>query len=148
MRDSIPNTGAASSPASATTQAGGGTWTKVDDRDASVTLYGSDWTLASDWLPGCYQNTLSISASSGNHAIYSFTGTQVRLYAGKADDGGTANIYVDDVPDGTVSFFDSSDLGDVLVYESSTLSSSSHELKVEWASSTRIYLDAFESYGP
>jgi hypothetical protein len=70
------------------------------------------------------------------------------LYAGKADDGGTANIYIDDSPDGTVSFFNSSDQGDVLVYESGTLSSSSHELKVEWASSTRIYLDAFEFYGP
>jgi hypothetical protein len=70
------------------------------------------------------------------------------LYAGKADDGGTASIYVDDVPDGTVSFFNSTDLGDVLLYESGTLSSSSHELKVEWAGNTRIYLDAFEFYGP
>jgi hypothetical protein len=31
MRDSVPNTGIASSPASATTQAAGGTWQKVDD---------------------------------------------------------------------------------------------------------------------
>ena len=150
MRDQSANqnTGSWSTSESATTQASGGTWTKVDDRNASVTLYGSDWTLGDGWIPGAYQDTLSISASSGNYAIYSFTGTKVRLYAGKADDGGTANIFVDDVPDGTVSFYDSSDLGDVLVYESGTLSSSSHELKVEWASSTRIYLDAFEFYGP
>jgi hypothetical protein len=141
------NTGSWSTSESATTQAGGGTWTKVDDRDASVTRYGSDWTLGDGWLPGCYQNTVSISASSGNYAIYSFTGTQVRLYAGKADDGGTANIYVDDVPDGTVNLYDVADLGDVLVYESGTLTSSSHELKVEWASSTRIYIDAFEYFG-
>ncbi|MHC5074349.1 MAG: hypothetical protein ACYTFE_05955 [Planctomycetota bacterium] len=147
MRDALSNTGTASSPVSATTQAGG-TWTKLDDRDVSVTLYGSDWTLGDGWLPGCYQDTVSISASSGNYAIYSFTGTQVRLYVGKADDGGTANIYIDDVPDGTVNFYDAADLGDVLVYESGTLSSGPHELKVEWASGTRMYLDAFEYYGP
>jgi hypothetical protein len=148
MRDSVPNTGTASSPANATTTAGGETWQKVDDRNASVTLYGSDWILGDGWIPGVYQNTLSISASSGNYAIYSFTGTKVRLYAAKADDGGTADISIDSVPDGTVNFFDLSDLGDVLVYESGTLSSGSHELRVDWTSSTRIYLDAFEFYGP
>jgi hypothetical protein len=91
-------------------------------------------------------DTLSLTSSSNHYAIYSFTGSKVRLYGGKADDGGDAAISIDSVPDGTVSFFDLSDLGDVLLYESGTLSAGPHELRVDRTSGT-TYLDAFEYAG-
>jgi hypothetical protein len=121
-------------------------WIKVDDRDASVTLYGSSWTLGDGWIPGAYMDTLSLTSSSNHYAIYSFTGSKVRLYGGKADDGGDAAISIDSVPDGSVSFFDLSDQGDVLLYESGNLSAGPHELRVDRTSGT-TYLDAFEYAG-
>jgi len=125
------------------TSASAQTWTKVDEQDPSVSLSGSSWIL--DWeFPGCYMDTVSIAMESGHSATFSFTGTKVRFYGCKCDNGGTANIYIDGSPDGTVSFFNASDQGDVLMYESGTLSSGPHEIKVEWASSEAIYLDAFE----
>ena len=68
------------------------------------------------------------------------------MYGGTADDGGNAAISIDSVPDGTVSFFSSGDVGDVLLYESGTLSSGPHELRVDRTSGT-TYLDAFEYAG-
>jgi hypothetical protein len=146
MRDSVPNTGTASSPASATTQAGGGSWTKVDDRDASVTRYGSGWELW-DGVSVAYQQTVSTATGSGAYAIFSFNGTKARLYGYKYEYGSTANIYIDDSPDGSVSFYNASEQGDVLMYESGTLPSGPHELKVEWASSGDVTPDAFEYFG-
>jgi hypothetical protein len=145
MRDSVPNTGTASSPANATTQGGGGSWTKVDDRDASVTRYGSGWELW-DGVSVAYQQTVSTATSSGAYAIFSFNGTKARLYGYKYEYGSTANIYIDDSPDGTVNFYSASEQGDVLMYESGTLSSGPHELKVEWASSGDATPDAFEYF--
>ena len=144
-RDQSPNLNetAWSTPDACATTSATPSWTKVDDQDASVAVYGSGWIL--DWeFPGCYMGTVSIGAESGDYAIFSFTGTKVRLYGCKADNGGDANIYIDSTPDGSVNFFSMSDQGDVLMYESGTLSSAPHELKVEWSSSEMIYLDAFE----
>jgi hypothetical protein len=148
-RDKSPNQNetAWSSPEACATTLGTPSWTKVDDQDASVTVYGSGWIL--DWtFPGAYLDTVSIGTESGDYAIFSFIGIKVRLYGCKADNGGDANIYVDNTPDGTVNFFSIEDLGDVLMYESSDLSYGPHELKVEWASSEMIYLDAFEYAAP
>jgi hypothetical protein len=144
-RDQSPNLNetAWSTPDACATTEATPSWTKVDDQDASVAVYGSGWIL--DWeFPGAYLDTVSIGAESGDYAIFSFTGTKVRLYGCKADNGGDATIYIDSTPDGSVNFFSVSDQGDVLMYESGTLSSAPHELKVEWASSEMIYLDAFE----
>jgi len=136
------NTGSWSTTECATTQAGGGTWTKVDDRHASVTRYGSGWELW-DGVGVAYQQTVSAAIGSGDYAIFSFNGTKARLYGYKYQYGSNANIYIDGSPDGSVSFYNASEQGDVLMYESDTLSSGPHELKVEWVGSGDVTPDAF-----
>jgi hypothetical protein len=115
-------------------------WIKVDDTDPAIT-YRRTWETFD--IPGAYMGTCQCNSSNGS-ATFSFTGVMVRFYGCTNEWGGTATIYIDDVPDATVDFYSDEEIGDVLLYESGTLSSGPHEIMVEWATPDDIMVDAFE----
>jgi len=117
-------------------------WTKVDDADASIS-YTGDWEFNSG-VGWAYMGTIHSGAISGVYVSYTFDGTQVRLYAGTQQWGGNGDIYIDDDYQTTVSFYSPTSIGDVMLYESGTLSSGSHTIRVEEGG--EIYIDAFEHF--
>ena len=145
MRDQSPNlnTGSWSTTECATTTAGGETWQKVDERDASVS-YTGDWESTS--YSQAYMNTVKFTYTSGSTASYSFTGTQVRFYVYRFDDTQGLDVYIDDQFQQTVNIGSGSEAS-ILAYESGILSGGSHTLRVERVSG-EPHLDAFEHYGP
>jgi hypothetical protein len=140
MRDSVPNTGTVSSPANATTQAGGGTWTMVDDRDASVTYSGS-WQQ--NGYSQAYNGTTTWSYPNGTGFSFAFTGTGVRYYNFDCD-AGTVDIYIDSQYQTTIDSTGSCNAS-VLKYENTSLSSGPHTLSGT-VTSGETEVDAFEYF--
>jgi hypothetical protein len=143
MRDSVPNTGTASSPASATTQAGGGSWIKVDDRDGSVTYSGSTWHQTNPST--AYMNTATFTQNMGISATYSFTGTQVRFYVWQYDTSQGYDVYIDEQFQQTVNISAGSEAS-IQAWESGTLANTAHTIRLETASG-EPHVDAFEHFG-
>ncbi len=122
-----------------------GAWVKVDDRDTSVTYSGS-WSQTSPST--AYMNTATFTASSGAIATYSFTGIKVRFYVWQYDTGQGLDVYIDDGFQETVNISSGSEAS-IQAWESGTLSSASHTLRLEVVSG-EPHIDAFEysSSGP
>ena len=145
MRDQSvnQNTGSWSTSESATTQAGGGTWTKVDDTDAGWTYSGSYWSGPE---PVAYMDTVHGLEGSGS-ASYTFTGTQVRFYATLHNFPGSAgDVYVDDIYKESIVLHNEGGLvGDVMMYESEVLSSGSHTFRID-RTGGEVLVDALEYF--
>jgi len=143
MRDSLSNTGTASSPANATTQAGGGSWIKVDDRDGSVTYSGSTWYQTSPST--AYMNTATFTSNTGISATYSFTGTQVRFYVWQYNTSQGYDVYIDEQFQQTVNVGSGLEAS-IQAWESGTLANTAHTLRLQTASG-EPHVDAFEHFG-
>ena len=145
MRDQSPNqnTGSWSTTECATTQAGGGSWIKVDDRDGSVTYAGSTWHQTSPST--AYMNTATYTQDMGITATYSFTGTQVRFYVWQYDTSQGYDVYIDEQFQQTVNISAGSEAS-IQAWESGTLADTTHALKLVTASG-EPHVDAFEHFG-
>jgi hypothetical protein len=85
-------------------------------------------------------------------ATYSFTGTKARYYGFKRNDLGYADILVDDIQVASIDCYAATSQFDVLLYETSALTSGSHTLKIRVdgtkngsSSGTEVICDAFAS---
>jgi len=146
MRDQSANqnTGSWSTSESATTQdPPSGSWHMVNNTSGSITYTGS-WSNVS--APGAYQDDAHWCDTSGD-ASFTFNGTQIRYYSFRYDGSQTQEIYIDDQSQGNHSTPAGPPEGQYLAYESGTLSSGSHTIKVV-AGSGEAHVDAFEYFGP
>ena len=96
---------------------------------------GSGWELDTKET-GSWNHDLHTSSTAGDYFEVDFTGIQVRLYAQKASDYGTALVSIDGGPETKVSFKDASTQNQALVYKSGWLKSGAHTLKVKVAKGT------------
>jgi len=120
-------------------------WVKVDDRDAAAS-YSGGWSQTNPST--AYMQTATFTADAGETATYSFTGTQVRFYVWQYDTPQGLDVYIDDGFEETVNISAGSEAS-ILAWQSGTLTSASHTLKLEVASG-EPHIDAFEydSGGP
>ena len=81
-------------------------------------------------IPNSYLGTVSLTANTNDYATITFTGTQIKYYAGERSNRGFAAISIDGGPETTVDEFASKDSGDVLVFTSAILPAGVHTLKV------------------
>jgi hypothetical protein len=138
------------SNAATLTVTSGGTWTRVNNNDASVTYSG--FTYAAD-KANWYNTDCHYSNVNGHTATFTFSGTGVRFISNKKANAGIAKVYIDNVLQQTIDNYSSTELFQQVTYEKTGLSSGSHTLKIEVtntknASATDYYIspDAFESY--
>ncbi|MHC4265830.1 MAG: hypothetical protein ACYSUK_07850 [Planctomycetota bacterium] len=122
-----------------------GAWVKVDDRNGSAS-YSSGWSQTNPST--AYQQTATFTSSTSATVTYSFTGTQVRFYVWRYDTGQGLDVYIDDGFQETVNISSGSETS-ILAWESGTLSSASHTLRLDVVSG-EPHIDAFEydSGGP
>ncbi len=141
-RDSLGNTGTASSQSCATTQAGGGcgtTWNaQVNNTDGSISYSGMSNVSAS----GAFQNDAHFG-NSGSTASFTINGNGVRLYVWRLDDlTQSCTVSIDGGPAQTVNVgtgpFDS-----FLAFEDTSLSCGSHTVLVT-STSEEFHVDAYQ----
>jgi hypothetical protein len=131
----------------------GDAWVKIDDDDASIS-YSAGWGTW-EGNPG-YNGTEHYNATTGEQATFSFTGIKARYYGFKRPDLGYANILVDGILQTSIDCYNSSNIYDVLLYETAELSHGSHTLTVRVAGThnpanteptypDEIIVDAFSS---
>ncbi len=142
-RDSLGNTGSSSVQSCATTQAGGGSWTKVDDRHASVSYSSGGWSNVSQGSAYSGTTTWSGDGTGTLSFTYTFTGTGVRFYSFDCD-GGTVALTIDGNSVGSVNVTGGCNAS-VLKYENTSLASGSHTL-VGTVTSGEVEVDAFEAF--
>jgi hypothetical protein len=114
-------------------------WIKVDDNDASVSYTGNWEFNTPSWA---YMNTIHSSVDTSAYVSYTFNGTQIRLYAGTQQWGGNGDVYIDNNFQTTINFYSATSTGNVMLYDSGALSSSSHTIRIEHVG--EMYIDAFE----
>jgi len=103
-----------------------GTWTLKDDNVAGWTWSG--WTQYSD--AALQGGTAHGSGTAGHYGQYTFTGTSVEVYAWKGLGGGTLQVYIDGVSQGTFSQSNGTEVFKQLIYSNTTLTSGSHTVKI------------------
>lgn len=137
--------GGSGTKAAAFTVAGGGevTVTNLDDSDPAVEYRG--WHLKEDANAsnGAYHRRTG-GANGGHYARLVFTGTQVTYFFATSERGGTADVFIDGVQAGTVSFSGPSKqpaFGSSATW--SGLSGGSHELRIVHRAG-ESYIDGFQ----
>lgn len=101
---------------------------KIDNTNGSIAYSGS-WSAGSV-NSGYYNNTIRQSSTSTNYAQYTFTGTDITLYAAKTSSSGKADIYIDGTLDATIDLYSASTVPSSAVYAKRGLGNASHTIKV------------------
>lgn len=139
-------------------QSGGGSssWKKINDQENVFLKYDGPWYRQTSIFNGdpnpnycsiCYQQNYTETESSQASVEYLFTGTKVRLLGRRASGGGTAQVFIDGVlANNSIGFSSSSVQGNVMLYESNTLSNESHVIRVVNKNNSPIFIDGFEVY--
>ncbi len=111
----------------------------IDDADATI-VYTGNWNAQSGWS-GRYEGTLHETDSSGAAAEYTFTGTTIELIGELQSWGGSAEVILDGVSQGTVSFTGSTQY-QVSVFSATELDDVTHTIRLVVAGGGWVYLDA------
>jgi hypothetical protein len=125
-----------------------GNWTMVDERNSAVSYAGA-WT--EETQTGAYLDTQKYTQTASASASYTFSGTGVRSYTKYSANHGVFNIYLDGIFQTSIDAYAASPRWQVLVFEKTGLSNSSHVLKVvNAATSGRPFMvvDVFASMTP
>lgn len=111
---------------------------------ASITYSGS-WLTTTD--PGYYNDTTHYTNTPGDYTQYTFSGTSVAFYGGKANDHGKVDAYIDGVLDtSAIEMYAATRVRSALLYTKTGLSNGSHTIKIvlrsdKNASSSNNYFD-------
>jgi hypothetical protein len=132
------------------------TVTTVDDSVTGKVLnqinYSGAWShITGTVIPNAYNGTVSNSSTTNDFATITFSGTQIKFYAGERSNRGIAALSIDGGPETDVDLYSATDAGDVLVYTSPVLTSGTHTLKVRVtgshnanSSGTIVSIDRFD----
>lgn len=118
--------------------------TTINDSDPSIT-YSGTWTHSANRNAGDYGNDVHWTATNGDSATITFTGTGIDYLAPMESSDGTADIYLDAVKVGTTSAtYSGSYTAQQFLYQVRNLAAGSHTLKLVKTSGTWIQIDAFQ----
>ena len=109
----------------------------VDDMIAGTATNQFEYSSGGGW-DSCYRcgngslynSSRSQSKTSGAFAKFRFTGVKVKLYGTKAPNHGVGAVSIDDGAESSVDFYNSTVIGDQLLWNSPLLSYGSHTLKL------------------
>ncbi len=114
----------------------------VDDADASI-IYAGSWSGQTGW-GGRYMETLHETDSQGAYSEFAFTGNTITLIAEAATYGGEAEILLDGVSQGTISFLGDHPPYQIEVFSIGGLARIEHTIRMVCQGSGWIYLDQIE----
>ena len=101
---------------------------RVDDQQSQVTFSGAGWTH--DPMGGTYADTFSYSKQAGDAAVLTFTGSGISYIASRENNRGIAEIFVDDVSQGTVDLYSAETLRQQTVFTLDGLEEGEHTIRV------------------
>jgi alpha-L-fucosidase 2 len=123
-------------------------WVKLNDTSNTI-YYSKGWNLVTqaDYSEGtCYK-----SSDSKATATFFFTGTQGRFYGAKSNNGGLAEIYVDNVYQTTVDTYSPGFQSNVKLFETPELNAGPHSIRIvvkgtknNLSSGVQVIADGFE----
>lgn len=125
-------------------------WVKINDNEmAHIDLEGAWGPRIQEPAPNdcndCFGQNFMTSDGSWSITDFRFKGSKVRLLGRTASTGGTAIVSIDGVEvNNAVSFNSPTTQGNVVVFESATLSDEDHVLTIEQNASDGIYIDGYE----
>lgn len=102
----------------------------------AFTYIGSGWAYSAAGA-GSHELDQHHSATAGNETIFTFVGTQARLYGATDPAGGMAAVSVDNGPELTIDVYSATRLENVLLYTTPTLSEGIHTVKIR-VTGTRV----------
>jgi len=111
---------------------------------SAITYTGSwiDWSVASFW-GGKQKYT---TGAAGTKSILTVTGTRVALIGTKRFDGGRADVYVDNVIQGTVDFYSASQVNRSVLKIVNFSSSGPHTIELRWKNSHNASSSGYRNY--
>ncbi|MDP3441718.1 MAG: glycoside hydrolase N-terminal domain-containing protein, partial [Ignavibacteria bacterium] len=125
-------------------------WVKLNDTSNTI-YYSKGWNIVTqaEYSEGsCYK-----SSDSKATATFFFTGTQGRFYGAKGNNGGLAEIYVDNVYHTTVDTYSPSFQSNVQLFETTELNDGPHSIKIvvkgtknNLSSGVQVVVDGFEFF--
>jgi hypothetical protein len=93
--------------------------------------YSGSWTHGADST--YYNNSKSVSSTSGSTATFGFTGTTVNIYTKKTPSSGKYDVYIDNVYTATVDAYSDTNESAVKTYSNSGLTNAAHTVRVQLA---------------
>ena len=118
--------------------------TMVNDTDASIAYTGT-WTYGANRGAGDYDNDVHWTATNGDSATITFTGTGIDYLGPMESADGTANVILDGTQVGTTQATNSGPYTpQQLLYQVRGLTPGQHTLKLVKTSGSYIQIDAFQ----
>ena len=112
----------------------------TDNSSASVT-YGGAWTHGADST--YYNNSKSVSNTSGSTATFGFTGTTINIYTKRTTSSGKYDVYIDNVYAATADAYNTADESAVKTYSNSGLTNAAHTVRVQLAGQKNAGSDGY-----
>lgn len=105
----------------------------INDNDTGEELwrvaYDGDWRYQSG-SSGPYEGDQHFSWTSDDSATLRFAGSAVRIYGARAEDSGSAQVFIDDQFAGSIDSYAEQRTNAALLFTSATLSQGNHQLQV------------------
>jgi hypothetical protein len=113
---------------------------------------GGGWShVVNTVIPNSFDGTVSLTANTNDSATITWTGTQIKYYAGERPNRGIAAVSIDGGPETSIDEYAAQDTGDVLVFTSQVLATGTHTLKVRntgmkdsASAGTNVCIDRFD----
>jgi hypothetical protein len=108
-------------------------------------VYSGTWAYVTN-ASGYINSDCHKSQTSGSYVQYNFTGTGVRIIGDTGPDQGDSSVYLDNQgsPVATIHAYGASVQHQVVLYETNSLTSATHKIKVVAAGSAYVTIDAFQ----
>ena len=115
-----------------------------NDTDASIS-YAGTWTHGANRNAGDYDNDVHWTATNGDSATITFTGTGIDYIGPMETADGTANVILDGVQVGTAqASYSGSYAPQQFLYQVRGLAGGSHTLKLAKTGGSYLQIDAFQ----
>ena len=116
--------------------------TIVDDTDSRI-VYAGSWITSTGRGVGDYNDGVHYTATNGDSASLTFTGTGIDLISEKFSDEGTIDVYIDGTLTQTVNAANSTRLVQQTLYTQTWPSAGTHTIKAVKRTGTYMLIDAF-----
>ena len=116
--------------------------TFVDDTDSRI-AYAGTWMTSTGRGVGDYNDGVHYTATNGDSASLTFTGTGIDLISEKYSDEGTLDVYIDGTLVQTVNAANSTRLVQQTLFSQTWASSGTHTIKAVKRTGTYMLIDAF-----
>ncbi len=116
----------------------------TNDDSPAVTYSGTSWTHQTNRSLGDYGDDAHVATANGDGLNFTFSGTEVEMFASRGRTHGVIEVFLDGVSQGAINLHSSVPVSRTTVFSKAGLARKLHTLQVVKLSGSELVIDAFK----